>query len=172
MTKSSRASGDEQSDGGFMRRLIFGAMLTATLLWSVASSAQERPTLQVLIEDLDQEAAACGIDQRSLESIAALTLRNNGIQVVASTIPYLYVQLTVIAIRNTANNVIGCANNVMITVRALGPAPLGRFKPRKWVGTNLCMSSAVISGPVSDFSKRTNDMLEQHIKICLGELDY
>jgi hypothetical protein len=155
-----------------MRRLICGVMLTATLLWSVSSGAQQRPTLKVVIEELDQDAATCGINSSSIESITALTLRNNGIQVVASSSPYLYVQLTIIPMRNN-NILIGCANNVTVAVRATGPAPLGRFKPRKgYVATSLCESGAIISGSVSSFSKQTNDTLEQHIKICLGELDY
>ena len=80
-----------------MKKLLI-AVLAGILMWSASAGAQQRPKLHILIEDTGQDGLSCGINEPSIASIAALTLRNNGIEsdslVASDHIPYLYVQLT------------------------------------------------------------------------------
>ena len=153
-----------------MRKLILGVILATTILWTGSSAAQERPKLGILIESLSEGAATCGINKSSLELIAALTLRNNGVQVEPKPgNPYLYVQVSTLA---TPSGV--CFTNTTVFINFLESAPTGRFKPKGGgrVTANLCMQGAQDFSPASSHSKIINDTLEQGIKLCLGALDY
>ena len=155
-----------------MKRLMLYILTGTLLLWSFSSGAQQRPAVKIVIEDLDQDAATCGILKSSLESIAALTLRNNGIQVVETlTNPYFYVRATMQPI-SQGNQFVGCAAYLGVSLVASVPAPTGRFKPRRWVGAQLCENSQILSGAPPRFSRSMENSLEQIIKFCLGSLDY
>src|SRR5712691_10794799 len=110
---------------------LFARVLAGILIWSVSAGAQQKPSVQIVVEQLGQDATVCGIDRSSIESITALTLRNNGIQGGASrSNPYLYIQATVGATRNLNNNVTGCVAHAVAEMRFLGPAPKTTFKIR------------------------------------------
>jgi hypothetical protein len=156
-------------------RKLFVRVLTGTLIWSVSAGAQQRPNVEIVVEELNRWAAVCGIDKSSIKSIAALTLRNNGINGGASNSdPYLYIRTMVHAIHTLSNNVTACVVYAEVHLRSFAPAPATRFKVRgqKAVSTILCESGGIDSGPISSISRQLNDSLEQYVKLCLGQLDY
>ena len=159
------------SGGDTMNKILIAVL---ALLWSVSSGAQQRPSLAIVIETLDQDAVSCGVYKSSLESIAALTLRNNGIQVAESlSNPYLYIQ-PIVLMAESGGIMTGCAVGLNVEVNISVLAPKARFKPKgdKWVSTAVCEKSGLFLGPTSSIVKQVNDQLEKLIKLCLGELDY
>jgi len=150
-------------------------LLVATLLVAStdALAQQQRPQLRVLVEDLDEVAAKCGVSKSQLESIATLTLRNNGIQVVNETTnPFLAVVTTFIP---TAAR--GCAFYTRVSVQGLSQSdiakgPIGVFKARSRSHTVLCEQSALRIGPKVGIMGDMTEELENNIKQCLGQLDY
>ena len=152
-------------------------LLAFTLLWGETVDAQEKPRLHVAVEQLGRSALACGIDQSSIESIAALTLRNNGIHPsVQSTNPFLNVQVAVQPAR-TGNNLLGCFLNIDVSVRGLREGSdihmsMGQFKARVVAAHLLCEAGHSVVGAVSETPSLLTRALEQSIKLCLGELEY
>src|SRR6058998_2706780 len=110
----------------------FAILLVFALLWNVSAEAQQKLRLGILVEETDQDAARCGITKSNIESIAALTLRNNGVVVATDlTNPYLYLLVTVLP---TAAR--GCAFHFSASVRGhstldFAQQPLGGVKGRK-----------------------------------------
>jgi hypothetical protein len=147
--------------------------LVAIGLLSGTVGAQQKPSLQVLVEELDPDARICGLSKSSIEPIAMLTLRNNGIHVVPMSNPFLYVHATVLVMRR-GSEVIGCAVSSRVDVRALLPQKrLSGVKSRgSMAATVLCETSSLMSGPSSGMESQYFNSLEQDIKLCLGKLDY
>ena len=158
---------------GSVMKIFPMGVLVGFLLWSVSPGAQQRPTLQIVVDNLSQDAAPCGIDKSSLESIASLTLRNNGVQGTASeTNPILYIQPS-IQTEMYGGRAIGCSAALLVQILFIGPAPTSKFKAkRSVVFYELCKSGEYAAGPIASFSKQISDALEQEIKLCLGKLDY
>ena len=155
-------------------KLLVG-VLAVLLLWSVPAGAQQKPGLHVIVEELSQDASTCGIGQSSIESIAALTLRNNGIHVVANSNPYFYVQATVMAVQSASGRILRCDTNIYVTVQGISSAQgaMGGFKSRQGYGKIVfCSSSGLSSDSVSEAGHYVLISLENHIKLCLGELEY
>ena len=156
-----------------MKRITF--LLGLGLLCGVAG-AQEKPSLQVLVEKLDEDARFCGISKSAIEPIATLTLRNNGIRVVPKSNPYLYIHTTAVVLRR-GGEVLGCALSSRVDIRGLVETNTsGGFKSRRllppFTQTVLCEADSLISGPPSSIASQHSTALERDIKICLGNLDY
>ena len=150
------------------------AFLSIALLWSEFASAQKKPILQVMVEDTNEAATRCGITKSGIESIAALTLRNNGIQATtAVTDPYLYVVVTALSGSSSA-----CLFNTLAQVRTIVPMPLNRvveFKNRKspnFASALLCSSGGVATTSQGRAAIYVQEVLESDIKDCLGKLEY
>jgi len=164
-----------------MRRLILGLTLAFALLWNVNADAQQKPRIEVVVEELEQgpspqAATRCGITKSSLESIAVLTLRNNGI--LASTdrrdvnFPYLYV--SVMTLQPTTDN---CVFSTEITVQGFSALDVARqgirgIKPRQVSFTVLCNEQRMDMAPTSLAGKHLLGLVETMIKLCLGKLEY
>jgi len=153
-------------------RKLLAALLATGFLWSGAIAAQQKPILSISIEDPDQDALNCGVTKDAIESIAALTLRNNRIQVSTATVfPNLYVQTA--ALRTAAA---GCAFHLSVSVRTYFPLPKneGRgFKPMAGsVSADLCHRGGIYLASQGGASRHILDALEVLIKLCLGQLDY
>ena len=153
------------------------AVLAVAFLWSSPSRAQEKPGLEVIIENLNDHATPCGISKLSMESVAALTLRNNGIRLMHQfTNPHLYLLATPVAMVTKGDKPVGCAVFLRVTVRgyvADSSLPsLGGFKARSLPVVELCSSGLLLTGPESTFGTRFTDALERQIRACLGQLEY
>jgi hypothetical protein len=153
------------------------AVLAVALLWSRPSSAQEKPGLEVIIEDLNEHATPCGISKLSMESVASLTLRNNGIRVAHQfTNPHLYLLATPMAMVTKGDKPVGCAAFLRVSVRGYltesALPSLGGFRARSLPLVELCSSGLLLTGPESTFGTRFTDALERQVKSCLGQLEY
>lgn len=85
-------------------------LLFFCLIFSPSAQAQE-PHLGVLVGNLDQDAETCGFQSSSIESVATLTLRDNGIKPTRyRTDPFLYLKVTAI---NTPS---GCVFSADVSV--------------------------------------------------------
>ena len=151
-------------------------LLIATLLVAPTDvlAQQQRPQLQIVVERLDEDAEKCGVREGQLESIAALTLRNNGIQTVSErTNPYLHVSVTFLP--TTAG---GCAFSTHVAVMGFSQSddakrPIGAFKKRKSLTqTELCEQGNLSLSSQVRVATNMTQVLENLIKQCLGQLDY
>jgi len=119
---------------------VLVVIVAGTLLLSGFAKAQERPTLGLVVEQVGKDADDCNVNRSSVESIAALTLRNNGIQVAGQKHPYLWVQASVVRV-DVGTRLVGCAYMVRTEVRsAIFPAAdsrIGGFKSR--TGAHVAM---------------------------------
>lgn len=158
------------------------ALLVAlALLWNVAAEAQQKPRIHIVVEELEQgsapqSAAHCGITKSSLESIAALTLRNNGILATTDKAdverPYLYV--VVMALQPTTGI---CVFATEVSVQGFSASnvarqAIGGFKARRLSHTVLCEEHRIDSAPVAVAGATLLKHLESMIKLCLGALEY
>ena len=162
-----------------MKNLLM-ILVAVTASWTHPATAQQKPRLAVVVDlNLPNETgSACGVmDGASIKSIASLTLRNNGVRPDDNLNPFLYVQVQVIpAIRG--NRVEMCFWSIEVQVLEFvipSVKPVGGFKPRTGktrTTTELCRTAhAAIESP-SNSERSLMSSLEQHIKVCLGQLDY
>lgn len=164
-----------------MRKKILGGMLTIALLWNVSAEAQQKPRIQILVEELEQgpvtqASARCGITRSSLESIAALTLRNNGVLVTTDKTDkrnaYLYV--SVLTLKPTTRS---CVFATEVAVQGFSASdvaqqPIGGFKARRLSRTVLCDEHRIDMAPESEAGASLLRNVETMIKLCLGALEY
>jgi hypothetical protein len=145
-------------------------IFAVTVFCVSTSQAQERPTLGLLIEDMDQDALKCGLNKSSIESISALTLRNNGVQVVKDlTRPYLYISTSAFPISGGS-----CALSLEVSILSINFLEDRHFKSRTgYFGTTLCKApSSLMLWSTSTILNRVLDSVEKNIKVCLGSLNY
>jgi hypothetical protein len=158
-----------------IRAAIVAMFVAVAITWSGFASAQQKPAVQVLIEDLNQYAAGCGINKYSLESIAALTLRNNGMQVVENSTVYLFIRAGVVPALTGGNINVGCfvSHSVRMIIMSPLTQPVGGIKPRNALSiVSLCEESGNLIGTQSNLLTLVIAALENDIKLCLGQLDY
>jgi hypothetical protein len=149
-------------------KVLFVLVLSALLSSTTLAAENVRPSLQVQVA-LGERAAQCGIDKQSIESIAALTLRNNGIRAAKErTEPYLYISAAV------GPKGAGCMANLLVSVRVIDFfAGRGGFAIRdKLAAVILCNSDSVLRARHGEMATTFNSALEDQIKVCLGQLDY
>ena len=156
-------------------------LLALALLWNVATQAQQKPRIQIVVEEpgqgpAPQSAARCGITRSSLESIAALTLRNNGILATTDKAevdkPYLYV-----VVMNLQPTTGICVFATEVSVQGFSASnvarqAIGGFKARRLSHTVLCQEHRIDSAPVAAAGTIVQKHLEGMIKLCLGALEY
>lgn len=135
--------------------------------------AQEKPQLQIRLESLVEQELKCGLNEASIVSIAALTLRNSGIPTVprASSFPYfLYISVTGLFQDRTGL----CIINLHVSVRKQGELGTGLFRHRTGVTGVLVVAEAgtLITRNQSEANAYFLTRLEQIIKEVLGKLEY
>lgn len=135
----------------------------------VGAESNEKPNLQIYVPELDSDTTTCGIQKSSLESIAALTLRNNGIHASQKTNPYLFIHPRAYQIKGVE----ACIAYLSVTVEM--PADkqsVNGFKARGETSTQLCGREAMYHGPISGMASQTIGYVEDMVKLCLGDLEY
>jgi len=150
------------------------SMLAALGLLCGPAGAQQQPSLQVLVGELDKDSQTCGISASAIEAVAALTLRNNGIRVVPKSNPYLYIQLSTHPIR-IEDAMPGCAVHTLVQVRGINKTAkpdFNGFKAKYGAGTVLCQNGSLAVWRRSNIETPFATELGWRIKYCLGQLDY
>src|SRR5262245_4682638 len=98
--------------------VILALMVCAT---KVEAQQKPRPQLYIAIEEPDEDAVKCGVSKSQLDSIAALTFRNNGIQAANSyTNPFLHIDTVFLRTATGA-----CTYHVRVSVRGLSTLETG-----------------------------------------------
>jgi hypothetical protein len=150
--------------------IAFGTLCS---LLASAAFAQAKPSVGLVIERVGRYAETCGIQESSIESIAALTLRNNGIQVRKGSDPFLYIAVNAQSVE-VGNRTLGCALNVSVRVESflLQNTPVSGFKARLLPSVMMCHSAILITASLLNAAGMASDAIEQQIKLCLGQLEY
>ena len=155
-----------------MKKILIPLLATA-LLWSGVTTAQKKPSIDIVVEKTNSVAHGCGVSDSSLKSFATLTLRNNGISVDDLALQFISIGTTVLDLKN------GCAVSLTVQFHAamtrneVAEVLRGMmFKPRSGVSLAICEKTNLLTGPSYDMSQRVGAALEEQIKLCLGELIY
>jgi hypothetical protein len=156
-----------------MRKLPI-ALFSTVLLWSGVTTAQQKPGISLVIEQTNEPAVSCGITKSGIDSIAALTLRNNGIRVASSSTgtPFMWIQ--VVGLHPSSTRCSYFTNLSVRTYISLSPKGGGDFKPRNGpvVPAVLCEQTVLGTIDQGNAAMYFSNSLENLIKLCLGELDY
>ena len=143
--------------------LLFG------LVFSLSVQAQE-PHLGVLVGNLDQDAETCGFQSSSIESVATLTLRDNGIRPTRyRTDPFLYLKVTAI---NTASGGVFSADVSVVSTSQPSEVSIGGFQSRKGLVLILCDKGSLNATARHNAASALSETIEVQIKDCLGNLHY
>jgi len=156
---------------GIQRVAIAALMVVGGLAMSAGrAEAQKKPSLNILMEDLDgyDDAQKCGITNDSLRAPAVLILRQNGIDVAStSTNPYLYLNLTMLS---TGASCI-YSLNVTIHTSQKGEVRNG-FRANSYEFISLCDQGSTGIVPARDALKRITETVELKLKNCLADVSY
>ena len=159
-------------------RLLIG-FLALAISSSSPAAAQVAASLHVVVDDLSKDAGACGIEMGSIASVAARTLRDHGIGVVAGLADpysYLYVAAQVSSMRSADDAPMRCIIDARVQVVDVAPTrtPLGGFKGlkpmRNTTETVRCSSAGRRSGLATDPGQEFRSDLKGWIELCLANL--
>ena len=148
-------------------------LFTLALVCAMNAEAQQKPELNVVIEKMDSEAAACGISEGNVRSIAQLVLRSNGIQVSdAARGNHLYINTTFLELKSNSHCVYGLTVQILgYTPSDLTKRPLNGFTSKNRV-TELCLNQSISIHPKYNLSTELLKRVETLIKFCLGDMVY
>lgn len=152
-----------------MRTLIAAALIAS----AGCASAQGKPALQIVVEGLGQEAAACGIQKKAVESSVTRALGANGIEVSSSAAAALHVNINAYRVMQ-ASRVVGCTTRLGVSVRGLvdPQSRIGGFGSKASAYLLLCEAGRLLSGAQRDVASAVTKALEEDVKACLGQLNY
>jgi hypothetical protein len=154
------------------RGVVMKAVVLSLLILALVhpSAAQQKPELQVVVEDLDPVAATCGITMDLVRSSVVLTLRQNGIEVATGrTAPLLLVGASILHLPGPS----ACVAVISVQVSAFqAPVQRGRFRAIEPEDVALCRSGYVFVSNKSSFPKNFSEEIEALTKICLSKLKY
>ena len=156
-------------------------LLALALLWNMPAEAQTKPRVQIVIEELEQgstpqSAARCGITKSSLESTAALTLRNNGI-LTSTEDPKVNSAILYVSVMTMQPTERTCLFATEVAVQGFSASDIARqaiggFKPRRRSHTVLCQEHRIDLATVALSGAMVLKHIDGMIKLCLGNLEY
>ena len=157
-----------------IQRVAMSALMMVLAVGGLAmfagrAEAQKKPSLQILVEDLDAEASRkCGVTKDSLRAPAVLILRQNRIDVASrSTAPYLYINLNILSVEAS------CVYNLEVAIHtSQDPKDRNGFRANEYEGVVLCSSGSAGIVPASDAPKKITERIELRLKDCLAEVSY
>jgi hypothetical protein len=149
------------------------AILSAALMVYATAARAEAPSVQILVDGVDDDARRCGLSQDSISSQVAITLRALGIRISETrTNPWLYVNV------NVLDGPAACIANIQVRLEGMSAedisrAPMGGFHSRDGRFTSLCEYEYVASQPRQlDPAAALLKNVEMVTKTCLGKVDY
>jgi hypothetical protein len=152
-----------------MRLLSLFAASTLMAMSSTSLFAQSRPSLEIIIEALDADAARCGITESLIRTSATLTLRNNRISVSKQTYPYLYINVISLYL----SNIDSCTFSASTSIRTPQPAQeRNGLKSNSSERVLLCNQAGIGVGPRIGIPKQVSEMIAGHVSACLVDIDY
>lgn len=149
---------------------MLSRLLPIILLLSSAGVSAAK--LNVVVENLDENAQRCGLSSDALTSRARLALRAGKVDVASSAIGYLYVRVT------AQFGSSGCTADVSVAIKQ--PAMLAsnaEFRSADgtrggFIMAEVCKEANLLAGPRSTFSNQIEVEVEQEVRNCLGSLEY
>jgi hypothetical protein len=144
------------------------------LLFTTVAFAQGKPALRVVVDGVGSEAAACGIQMKALESLAAEALKKYGLELSAEAKdPYLYLNVNAYRVLQ-GSNFVGCTTRLGVSVRASADAapPVRGLKSKAGAYLVLCDAGRLLSGGLRDVAGAVQKGFEEDIKSCLAQLSY
>ncbi len=146
-------------------------LFAALFLCSATSHAQQTPTLGIVIESLDPDAAKCGVTESTLRTPAILALRNNRIRDSATptTGVWLYLALNIMHIPNIDS----CFFSFRASVESSGtPIVRNGFTSSQPETIELCASSGLGRAGRADAANYLSTQVDNSVKTCLSKLRY
>ncbi len=151
-------------------RRIMKAAVLASLLVATHAGAACAASLTVVTEKLNAAAAACGISEAQLQSMAVRTLESSPAQPDADAGGVLNVRVTV-----TKSN--PCAARISVQIKALEKSSpsagiADATRRRRVPAVLLCDKSGDYSAPKAEFAIEVESVAQNFINRCLGSLKY
>ncbi len=156
-----------------IERLTMAALMMVLAVGGLAmtagrAEAQKKPSLSIVMEELDDDARKCGVTADGLRAPAVLILRQNRIDVASAlTDPFLYINL------NILSSGASCIYNLRVTIETDQPSKdRNGFRANKYEAAVLCNSSAAGIVPASGAPKTITEEIELNLKRCLAKVSY
>ena len=138
-------------------------------LANVDAAARQQPQVYILTEDVDRDAARCGIDRSSIETVAGTALRDNQVLVSPRPVtPYLYVAANLVH-----GNDGSCTFSIGVSLRRF-VLNLGEFKKSGASPDDvvICEEKSTGQAPAGSAVALFSQSLKGDIKRCLSKLEY
>jgi hypothetical protein len=150
------------------------AALVFALLLNAAAVAQSRPSLAVVIADLESDAVPCDITRRSLESAAEVALQKHGIVTVPrrGADPVLFLQVVAVPATRGNEPTLECAVALYLQVRAAeARSSYGAFRA-PGATVLLCDARWITLAPINRISRSLTNGVADGVAKCLARLSY
>ena len=145
-------------------------ILLGAVFLSTQARAQTRPSLEVVIEDTDDNARKCGISDKSMLDAVSTALRENRVSIVADSNPFYVLNLNII--HPDLNKNCTYSVNVKIIYAKRG-GQYGNFKTKSGDEIiTLCIKDQMGFSLVPDTSRIVSGFIRDMTKACLSELTY
>lgn len=146
------------------------SLSTATFLLS-AGSANAAPVpakLVVLVEDLNDDAAACGMTKSALEGAIKAAMRYNRIEeaVPESEFPAVYVDTYALRFPSVSL----CVASVKLQIFSYQPARIEGLSSRVFARVELCSQGEMLSTADGQIISRITSALKEDFDTCLSEI--
>lgn len=140
-----------------MIQTLLGAILLSVCSWTQAQAGEEAlrgvTALKIVIEDLDEDNAACGVTEDALDAAVRLPLSSASLRVRSDVLPYIYVRVTSLRILDFD----GCVTSVSVRFsRPMWAAPVDGLQSPAVVWDK----GTLLTGRRHSMSKRVNDTVE------------
>lgn len=140
----------------------FRALLAAVSLVASPVSAQDIPPLQLLIEELDADAARCGVSEQGIDSAVRSAARYNRLSLVKSSGYMLYVNVTVL---DTTSS---CAAILRVAIWGYQSAKFGQSM--RLARTLFCDTGGIMIVQRNDPNGMLSTHLKQQVDRCLAKI--
>ena len=147
------------------------ALLALLLSFAHGARAQEQAELSIVVENLTESAAACGLSEALFGFAAERTLRDRKIRVVSRSNPFVYIAPNVLR-HSSGTCSVALAVSIEATVNA---QPMGGFKPKEETTNQVyCRVSSLGAYGQDNRVAVENllEMLDNNLRRCLSSLDF
>lgn len=156
--------------GGAMR--LFAIAVVTTLVLSIGEAAAQGRQLQIVVEDLDRDAAQCGLTERAIREVATVELRRAQIAVASDANPVLSIEPIVLSMVLSPSKP-HCVFSLVVSVVYVDTARTrGRFRSNQgFDNVHLCNRHSLGAEETAVFAREFSKIVAQQIGECLSELN-
>lgn len=146
-----------------LRLVVMGSVFSVSTasLADVNEGFLRVPSMGILVEELDEQAAACGVTKGGLDGAVRLTLDASRVPIQEGLLtPNVYVNVTVLRAPD------GCLASVHIAFNRILQLPGGH---EKVYGAEVWQNRSLLAGPRYDFPQRVYSDVEGFTKELIAE---